>query len=68
MDTAHGDRPSGVRRLVMGLSAIGALVTGVMGWLGSVATLKAHPPMEAAVFIAAAAVAFGLLAVASFRR
>jgi hypothetical protein len=68
MENAHGGRPSAPRRLVMLLSALGAIVTGVMGWLGSVATLKAHPPMEAAIFIVAAAVAFGLLANASFRR
>ena len=68
MDNAHTDRPSGARRLLMGLSAIGALVTGVFGWLGSVATTVTHPPMEAAVFIVGAAVAFGLLAIAAFRR
>jgi hypothetical protein len=49
------------------LAVIGALVTGVFGWLGSVATMFARPPMEAAVFLAAAALAFGLLALAAWR-
>ena len=49
------------------LAAAGALVTGVFAWLGSAATLFAQPPMEAAVFLAAAALAFGLLALAALR-
>jgi hypothetical protein len=49
------------------LAAIGALVTGVFGWLGSIATTVAQPPMEAAVFLTAAALAFGLPALAALR-
>lgn len=43
-------------------------MTGVMAWLGSVATIVADPPLVAGVFLGAAAIAFGLLAVAAFRR
>jgi hypothetical protein len=49
------------------LAAAGALVTGVFAWLGSAATMFAQPPVEAAVFLAAAALAFGLLALAALR-
>jgi hypothetical protein len=67
MDSAHNDQPAGARRILGILGAIGALATGIFGWLGSVSTLFARPPMEAAVFLAAAAIAFGLLAIAAFR-
>jgi hypothetical protein len=39
-----------------------------MAWMGSFATLVADPPLVAGVFLGAAAIAFGLLAVAVFRR
>ena len=61
MDSTHGERPSGARRALGMLGAIGALVTGVFAWLGSAATMFAQPPLEAA------ALAFGLLALAAFR-
>jgi hypothetical protein len=67
MEPAHSDSVSGARRFLRGASAIGALVTGVFGWLGSVATIFTKPPMEGAVFIGAAALAFGLVAIAAFR-
>ena len=67
MDKTDSDPPAGRGRLLKGASAIGALVTGVFAWLGSAATLFAHPPLEAALFLAAAAIAFGLLAIAAFR-
>jgi hypothetical protein len=68
MNEQGNDASLGPRRLVAVLSAIGALVTGVFGWLGSLATIWAQPPVEAAVFLAASALAFGLLAIAAFRR
>jgi hypothetical protein len=67
MDSTHGERPSGARRVLGMLGAIGALVTGVFAWLGSASTMFTLPPLEAAVFLAAAALAFGLLALAAFR-
>lgn len=67
MDSVRSDPPSTARRVVGVLASIGALVTGVFAWLGSAATLFAQPPMEAAVFLAAAALAFGLLALAALR-
>ncbi|MHC4100396.1 MAG: hypothetical protein ACYTFF_13725 [Planctomycetota bacterium] len=67
MNSAHSNPPSTTRRVIGMLAAIGALVTGVFGWLGSIATTVTHPPMEAAVFLAAAALAFGLLALAALR-
>lgn len=67
MDSARSDPPTAARRVVGVLAAAGALVTGVFAWLGSAATMFAQPPMEAAVFLAAAALAFGLLALAALR-
>jgi len=67
MNSAHSNPPSAARRVIGMLAAAGALVTGVFAWLGSAATLFAQPPMEAAVFLAAAALAFGLLALAALR-
>ena len=67
MNSAHSNSPSAARRVIGMLAAAGALVTGVFAWLGSAATLFAQPPMEAAVFLAAAALAFGLLALAALR-
>ena len=67
MNSAHRNPPSAARRVIGMLAAAGALVTGVFAWLGSAATLFAQPPMEAAVFLAAAALAFGLLALAALR-
>jgi hypothetical protein len=67
MESAHGERSSGSGRVFGTLGAIGALVTGVFGWLGSAATIFAIPPLEAAIFLAAAALAFGLLAIAGLR-
>jgi hypothetical protein len=49
------------------LGAIGAVVTGVFAWLGSASTIFAMPPLEAAIFLVAAALAFGLLAIAGLR-
>jgi hypothetical protein len=67
MNSAHSNPPSAARRVIGLLAAAGALVTGVFAWLGSFATLVTHPPMEAAVFLVAAALAFGLLALAALR-
>ena len=67
MNSARSDPPTAARRIVGVLAALGALVTGVFAWLGSAATLFAEPPVEAAVFLAAAALAFGLLALAALR-
>jgi hypothetical protein len=67
MNSAHSNPPSAARRVIGMLAAAGALVTGVFAWLGSAATMFAQPPMEAAVFLAAAALAFGLLALAALR-
>ncbi|MHC4709795.1 MAG: hypothetical protein ACYTA3_05085 [Planctomycetota bacterium] len=67
MNSAHSNPPSAARRVIGMLAAAGALVTGVFAWLGSAATMFAQPPVEAAVFLAAAALAFGLLALAALR-
>jgi len=67
MNSADSNPPSAARRVIGLLAAAGALVTGVFAWLGSAATMFAQPPMEAAVFLAAAALAFGLLALAAPR-
>ena len=67
MDSTHSERPSGARRVLGVLGAIGALVTGVFAWIGSASTMIAEPPLEAAVFLAASALAFGLLALAALR-
>ncbi|MHC4129642.1 MAG: hypothetical protein ACYSWT_05910 [Planctomycetota bacterium] len=67
MDSTHSERPSGARRLLGMLGAIGVLVTGVFAWIGSASTMFKQPPLEAAVFLAAAALAFGLLAIAGLR-
>ncbi|MHC4219884.1 MAG: hypothetical protein ACYSU7_15690 [Planctomycetota bacterium] len=67
MDSTHGDRPLASNRVFGVLGAIGALVTGGFAWIGSAATIVAIPPLEAAIFLAAAALAFGLLAIAGLR-
>jgi hypothetical protein len=67
MESDHSDRTAGARRVFGVLGAIGAVVTGVFAWLGSAATAFAQPPVEAAVFLAAGALAFGLLALAGLR-
>jgi hypothetical protein len=67
MDPVHSDPPRAAHRVVGKLAVIGALVTGVFGWMGSFATTVKEPPMEAAVFLVAAALAFGLVALAALR-
>ena len=67
MNSVQPDRPTSAHMSVGVISVTGALVTGVFGWLGSFATMFAHPPVEAAVFLAAAALAFGLAAMATLR-
>ncbi len=67
MDSPHGERHSGAGRVLGVLGAIGALVTGVFAWIGSASTMFAKPPLEAAVFLGAAALAFGLPAIAGLR-
>jgi len=58
----------GKSNLVVGLSTIGALVTGIAGLATALISFCMSNRLEAAVCLGAAALAFGLLANAVFRR
>lgn len=61
---------SNVRRgsTVAGLSAVGALLTGAGGIFGCLIAANSHDHAGGGTYLLAAAVAFGLLANAVFRR
>ena len=60
--------PVGKSNLVVGLSIIGALVTGIAGLAIAFISFCMSNRLEAAVCLGASALAFGLLANAVFRR
>jgi len=58
----------GKSNLVVGLSTIGALVTGIVGLATALISFCMSNRLEAAACLGASALAFGLLANAVFRR
>lgn len=53
---------------LIGLATIGSVVTGIISLLGALITLLSGEFLPAAVFLIAAALAFGLFAIALIRK